>query len=65
MGYNYVYPDSTCLMDGEKAGKVKVLCKECSFSKTVANEGERPGEVIIEHGRETGHKLTSEKVEGE
>lgn len=52
-------------MDGEKDEKVKVECTECPFSKIVADGGEKPGDVIIEHGRETNHTLTSEKVEEE
>lgn len=51
-------------MVGENVEKVRVKCTDCHFSKIVANEGERPAKVIIEHGRKTNHKLISEKVEG-
>lgn len=52
-------------MEGETDEKVKVECTECPFSTIVADGGEKAGEVIIEHGRETNHTLTSEKVEEE
>lgn len=34
-------------------------CQECAFSKTVHPEdGALPADVVVEHGRETGHKLS-------
>lgn len=43
--------------------QVRIVCTDCYFSKLVTTDGERSAEVIIEHGRETGHKLTSEEPE--
>lgn len=34
-------------------------CQECGFSETVQPEdGSLPADVVVEHGRETGHKLS-------
>lgn len=39
-------------------GRVKVQCQACAFSQVVTPEDdETPAELIIEHGRETGHTL--------
>lgn len=33
-------------------------CQECTFSTLAAIDGERlPAEILIEHSRETGHKV--------
>ena len=42
----------------------RVECRDCLFS-TIVQSGadERPADVVIEHGRETGHKLQSEPLE--
>lgn len=45
----------------EQAQHVRVVCSDCHYSETVAKEGQTPAETIIEHGRETGHKLTVER----
>lgn len=47
----------------EQYRHVRVVCEECPFSKVVEKVGDTPAEVISEHGRETGHKLTTEPVE--
>ena len=47
----------------EERGAIQVVCRECTFSKVVETGDERPAEVIVEHGRETGHKLTTEEIE--
>ncbi|WP_226039261.1 hypothetical protein [Natrinema sp. DC36] len=39
---------------------VRIVCDECNFSKEVTKNGEKSAEVIREHGRETGHKLSVE-----
>lgn len=44
---------------------MKVECKECHYSKVVDKTEETPAEYIIEHGRETGHKLTASTIEEE
>ena len=43
--------------------KVRIVCTECAFSKLVTKEGGKSSEVIIEHGRETGHKLAAEELD--
>ena len=42
--------------------KVRIVCTECAFSKLVTKEGNKSSKVIIEHGQETGHKLTAEEL---
>lgn len=42
---------------------VRVVCVECSFSKVVERTGQTPASVIVDHGRSTGHKLTTEPVD--
>lgn len=49
-------------MERENVERVKVECTQCPFSKTVVNRGEKAAEVITEHGRETGHTLTTEEA---
>lgn len=37
---------------------IRVECQECLYSEVVEPDDElSPGEAVIEHGRETGHKL--------
>jgi hypothetical protein len=43
--------------------QIRIVCTECPFSKLVPNEGQKPADVIIEHGQETGHTLVSEEPE--
>ncbi|QLD85862.1 hypothetical protein HWV23_09035 [Natronomonas halophila] len=45
----------------ERSQHVRVVCGDCYYSETVEKEGQTPAEKIIEHGRETGHKLTIEQ----
>ncbi len=40
---------------------VRIVCTECTFSKLVTKEGQKSAEVIVEHGRETGHRLTAKE----
>jgi hypothetical protein len=43
-------------------GQLRVVCTECAFSRLVEKGGDEPAAVIVEHGRETGHKLRTEAV---
>ena len=56
------------LLNRDKTGKVmagkpqrtmEVTCRECAF-KQVVNPGDEvlPSEVVVEHGKRTGHKPT-------
>lgn len=39
-------------------------CQECAFSKTVhPKDGTLPADVVVEHGKETGHKLSVGAIE--
>jgi len=39
--------------------EMKVECTECTFSEIVCEDDDvLPADVIIEHGRDTGHKLS-------
>lgn len=41
---------------------ILVECQECLYSEVVEPDDElTPGEAVIEHGRETGHKLRVEE----
>ena len=45
-------------MAADGRGATSVDCTECPFSLTVAPEDDRvPAEVVIEHGKQTGHLL--------
>lgn len=41
--------------------RIKVVCTECPYSEVVEKDGAKPATVIVEHGRETGHKLRTEE----
>lgn len=47
----------------ESLREVRVVCTACSFEQLVEQDGEKPAAVIVEHGRETGHKLCTEGIE--
>lgn len=43
---------------------MRVECTECNFSRFVRPEDEQlPGEVVVEHGRKTGHRLSVTKAD--
>lgn len=43
----------------EPGTSARVECQECQFSETVrAGDGRVPADIVIEHGRESGHKLS-------
>lgn len=48
------------MAEQQQSPTVRIVCTDCFFSKLVTRDGERAAEVILEHGRETGHKLTPE-----
>lgn len=42
-----------------------VECNECPFRERVSSDGDSTvSDVILEHGRETGHKLSIDWIEG-
>jgi uncharacterized Zn finger protein (UPF0148 family) len=42
---------------------VRVTCPECGYAQVVREDDDRvPADCILEHGRETGHKLNLESV---
>lgn len=49
----------------EQVRAIRVVCTDCPFSEVVETGGERPAAVIVEHGRKTGHKLTTEEIDPE
>lgn len=50
-------------MDGVISEAV-IDCQECAFSKTVhPDDGKLAADVVVEHGRETGHKLSVSAIE--
>lgn len=41
--------------------KADVVCEDCPFSATIHDGDDRlPADVVREHGKETGHKLSVE-----
>lgn len=45
-------------MAAESRCATTVDCTECPFSRTVSPDDDRvPAEVVIEHGKQTGHLL--------
>lgn len=48
----------------ESQQQMRVECTDCSFARVVApDEDVLPADVLIEHGRETGHTLNAVPVE--
>ena len=44
--------------------QLRVECRECRFSEVVSLDADvLPGEVLVAHARETGHKLSLTPVE--
>ena len=37
------------------------MCNQCHFERVVEDGGDAPAEVLIRHGRRTGHKVSVEK----
>ena len=50
------------MSEPQRRQQVQVVCLECHFSEVVEKSGGQPANVIIEHGRDTGHKLTTENL---
>lgn len=49
-------------MDTEES--VRVECRECTFTAVVTESDDRvPAEVVIAHGKESGHKLSVTTIE--
>lgn len=43
---------------------MRVECTECDFSRVVRDgDGDHPSDIVIDHGRETGHKLSVSSIE--
>lgn len=43
---------------------MQVECTDCHFTRVVRPEdGELPADVIIQHGQETGHTLSTQPAE--
>lgn len=40
---------------------ILLVCNQCHFERLVEGEDATPAEILIRHGRETGHKLSIEK----
>lgn len=45
--------------------QAEVVCQDCPFSAVVAEDDDRlPADIVTEHGKETGHKLSVTFPEG-
>lgn len=49
---------------GNEVERVRVVCTDpnCLFSEVVGNDDGEASDVIVRHGRETGHTLRTEDV---
>lgn len=48
-------------MEGKR---IRVECRDCGYYEVVTDDGDRsPADVIVEHGRNTGHILDTEVLE--
>ena len=47
----------------EQRQRIRVVCTECAFSTVIDTGEESPAETVVEHGRNTGHKLSTEEIE--
>lgn len=44
--------------------EASIECQECAFLKTIhPDDGTLPADVVVEHGKETGHKLSVGAIE--
>jgi hypothetical protein len=44
--------------------ETRVECQDCNFATVVSPDEDRlPADVVVEHGRESGHKLAVHAVE--
>lgn len=51
-------------MSVQEATPMEVDCQECAFSRVVEPTTEElPADVVIEHGRSSGHKLRVGEIE--
>ncbi|SEP10483.1 hypothetical protein SAMN04487948_11448 [Halogranum amylolyticum] len=45
-------------MVGQLQRTMKVTCGECTFTQVIhPGDEELPSEIVVEHGKQTGHKL--------
>lgn len=51
-------------MSGPAEGSVRIVCTECRFERIVKNQAGRPADVIVTHGRESGHTVSIEGIPG-
>lgn len=52
-------------MPNETNRPLEVRCTDCRFTQTVGPDDDRsPADVIVDHGQETGHKLTTGEPDG-
>lgn len=43
---------------------MRVDCTECRFSETAGPDSDQlPGELLVQHARETGHKLSLTRLD--
>lgn len=52
------------LEESQLRQQIRVVCTECFFSQVVDKGSDKPAMVIIGHGQETGHTLTTEEMGG-
>lgn len=51
-------------MKQEQTQTARVECQECDFTTIVSDDDDRiPADVVIAHGKESGHKLSVTTIE--
>ena len=53
-------------MTGKDGARMRLDCTECHFSRVVRFDDDvLPAEVVVEHGRETGHRVAISRTDSE
>ena len=47
----------------DRPQRLRVTCTDCPYSEVADGDGGDAADLIVAHGRETGHKLTTERME--
>lgn len=43
-------------------GRLQIVCEECTFREVAESADGRPGNIVLTHGRDTGHKLSVSRL---
>lgn len=53
--------------DGDDSSdRMEVVCLDCGFRETIRVDADRkPADIVVNHGKETGHTLSISRDDGE